>query len=167
MMQIYRGYETEEDWMTNVREVSKRCTGGSRKRTPRFGILIRRIIQEKVNRVFDQAHEPILYLDPYPQTQLLEIMVQNEIEKASIPVSVKPAKIQRRPTYTTVTKRSRVPTHQHSQEKLIFGEQLTTDNRPVCFHCGCPGHVMRYCREKKAIFDSYRNRRQSFDEIEA
>ncbi|GFU79482.1 hypothetical protein TNCV_872511 [Trichonephila clavipes] len=30
----------------------------------------------------------------------------------------------------------------------------TADNRPVCFHCGRPGHVMRYCRERKAVFDN-------------
>ncbi|GFR26410.1 hypothetical protein TNCT_70671 [Trichonephila clavata] len=30
-----------------------------------------------------------------------------------------------------------------------------------------PGHFVRYCKKGKAIFDSYRNLRQSFDEIEA
>ncbi|GFV42691.1 hypothetical protein TNCV_840461 [Trichonephila clavipes] len=33
----------------------------------------------------------------------------------------------------------------------------TADNRPVCFHCGRPGHVMRYCRERKAVFDNSEN----------
>ncbi|GFU30024.1 hypothetical protein TNCV_4716801 [Trichonephila clavipes] len=32
-------------------------------------------------------------------------------------------------------------------------EWRTADNRPVCFHCGRPGHVMRYCRERKAVFE--------------
>ncbi|GFW34091.1 CCHC-type domain-containing protein [Trichonephila clavipes] len=41
----------------------------------------------------------------------------------------------------------------------------TADNRPVCFHCGRPGHVMRYCREKKAVFDNSRNRRRNFDDV--
>ncbi|GFY54219.1 CCHC-type domain-containing protein [Trichonephila inaurata madagascariensis] len=31
------------------------------------------------------------------------------------------------------------------------------DNRQVCFHCGRPGHVVRYCRERRAIFDAYRS----------
>ncbi|GFW35338.1 CCHC-type domain-containing protein [Trichonephila clavipes] len=41
----------------------------------------------------------------------------------------------------------------------------TADNRPVCFHCGRPGHVMRYCRERKAVFDNSRNRRRNFDDV--
>ncbi|GFY72080.1 CCHC-type domain-containing protein [Trichonephila inaurata madagascariensis] len=32
----------------------------------------------------------------------------------------------------------------------------TADSRPVCFHCGRPGHVVRYCRERRAIFNDYR-----------
>ncbi|GFY33225.1 transposon Ty3-I Gag-Pol polyprotein, partial [Trichonephila clavipes] len=42
----------------------------------------------------------------------------------------------------------------------------TADNRPVCFHCGRPGHVVRYCRERKTVFDNYRNRRQNFDDVD-
>ncbi|GFV09117.1 transposon Ty3-I Gag-Pol polyprotein [Trichonephila clavipes] len=41
----------------------------------------------------------------------------------------------------------------------------TADNRHVCFHCGRPGHVMRYCRERKAVFDNSRNRRRNFDDV--
>lgn len=40
------------------------------------------------------------------------------------------------------------------------------DNRPVCFHCARPEHVVCYCRERKAVFVNYRNRRQDFEEID-
>ncbi|GFW41117.1 hypothetical protein TNCV_415261 [Trichonephila clavipes] len=33
-----------------------------------------------------------------------------------------------------------------------------TDNRPFFFHCGRPGHVFRYCHERRGIFDEYRSR---------
>ncbi|GFR14179.1 CCHC-type domain-containing protein [Trichonephila clavata] len=71
--------------------------------------LIRRIVQEEVHRVIDQTREPILYSDLYHQTQLLEEMIQDEVEKALAPVSVNATKTQRRPTYPAITKRSRVP----------------------------------------------------------
>ncbi|GFU72914.1 hypothetical protein TNCV_5003361 [Trichonephila clavipes] len=38
----------------------------------------------------------------------------------------------------------------------------TADNRPVCFHCGRPGHVMRYCRERLSLALS---RRRNFDDV--
>ncbi|GFQ66304.1 CCHC-type domain-containing protein [Trichonephila clavata] len=91
-------------------------------------------------------------------------MVQDEVEKALAPVSVNPAETQRRPTYAAVTRRSRVPEQRLPTQPRKTDLWRTTDNRPVWT---CPGHVVRYCRERKANFDSYRNRRQSFDEIEA
>ncbi|GBN74294.1 hypothetical protein AVEN_249436-1 [Araneus ventricosus] len=43
----------------------------------------------------------------------------------------------------------------------------SADNSPVCFHCGRPGHIVRYCRERKAVSDSFRTRRQNFNEVNA
>ncbi|GBN89137.1 hypothetical protein AVEN_148479-1 [Araneus ventricosus] len=28
----------------------------------------------------------------------------------------------------------------------------TDRNVPLCYHCGRPGHVLRYCRERRQIF---------------
>ncbi|GFY69753.1 transposon Ty3-I Gag-Pol polyprotein [Trichonephila inaurata madagascariensis] len=36
----------------------------------------------------------------------------------------------------------------------------TSDNLPICFHCGRPGHVTRYCRDRQRVFSSARQRRQ-------
>ncbi|GBM58753.1 hypothetical protein AVEN_150977-1, partial [Araneus ventricosus] len=46
------------------------------------------------------------------------------------------------------------PTLEQSPTKN--GLWRTTDNRPVCFHCGRSGHVVRYCPDRRAIFKTYR-----------
>ncbi|GFS40214.1 CCHC-type domain-containing protein [Trichonephila inaurata madagascariensis] len=129
--------------------------------------LIQRIVQEEVHRVIDQTGEPLHYSNPYPQSQLIEEIVQDDVEKALTPVSVKLSETQRRPTYADVARKSRVLAQRLPTQPRKTYLWRTVDNRPVCFHCGRPGHVIRYYRERKAIFDSYRNRRQSFDEIDA
>ncbi|GFR20004.1 CCHC-type domain-containing protein [Trichonephila clavata] len=63
--------------------------------------------------------------------------------------------------------RSRTPAQRLPTQPRKTDVWGTVDNRPVCFHCGRSGHVLSYCRERKAIFDSYRNHRQSFNEIDA
>ncbi|GFQ97172.1 retrotrans_gag domain-containing protein [Trichonephila clavata] len=61
---------------------------------PDFVSVIRRIVQEEFHRMISQTREPILYSEPYPQTQLLKEVVQDEIKKALAPVSVNRAEIQ-------------------------------------------------------------------------
>ncbi|GFV37402.1 CCHC-type domain-containing protein [Trichonephila clavipes] len=41
----------------------------------------------------------------------------------------------------------RAPVQKFPPEPRKTDVWRTADNRPVCFHCGRPGHVMRYCRE--------------------
>ncbi|GFT62149.1 CCHC-type domain-containing protein [Trichonephila clavipes] len=42
----------------------------------------------------------------------------------------------------------------------------TADNRPLVSTADVLTHAMRYCRERKAVFDNYRNRRQNFDDVD-
>ncbi|GFQ98443.1 CCHC-type domain-containing protein [Trichonephila clavata] len=72
---------------------------------------------------------------------------------------------QRRPrTYAAFVRQPRRPV-----EPLPVPRQTnvwrTDDNRPVCFHCGRPGHVARYCRERRAIFGAYRSRQASSSQL--
>ncbi|GFW14152.1 CCHC-type domain-containing protein [Trichonephila clavipes] len=73
--------------------------------------------------------------------------------------------LQSRPTYAAVTRKYRAPVQKFPPEPRKTDVWRTADNRPVCFHCGRPGHVMRYCRERKAVFDNSRNRRRNFDDV--
>ncbi|GBM08214.1 hypothetical protein AVEN_168386-1 [Araneus ventricosus] len=124
--------------------------------------LIRKIVREEVHRLTARTEEP-----PFAHAQSLEEIVQDEVERALAPVSVKPTETRRRPTYATVTSRSEAPVHRSPVQTRKTDVWRTADNRPVCFHCGRPGHVVRYCRERKAVFDSYRSRPQNFNEVEA
>ncbi|GFV73453.1 CCHC-type domain-containing protein [Trichonephila clavipes] len=96
---------------------------------------------------------------------LLEEIVQDEVERVLAPVSTKPTETRPRPTYATVTRKYRAPVQKFPLEPRKTDVWRTADNRPVCFHCGRPGHVMRYCRERKAVFDNSRNRRRNFDDV--
>ncbi|GFT87133.1 CCHC-type domain-containing protein [Trichonephila clavipes] len=111
--------------------------------------LIRTIVREEVHRLVNQTQES---LDSDPQS--LEEIVQDEVERVLAPVSTKPTETRPRPTYAAVTRKYRAPVQKFPPEPRKTDVWRTADNRPVCFHCGRPGHVMRYCRERKAVFDN-------------
>ncbi|GFU11596.1 CCHC-type domain-containing protein [Trichonephila clavipes] len=67
------------------------------------------------------------------------------------PVSTKPTETRPRPTYAAVTRKYRAPVQKFPPEPRKTDVWRTADNRPVCFHCGRPGHVMRYCRERLSL----------------
>ncbi|GFX41818.1 zinc finger CCCH domain-containing protein 13 [Trichonephila clavipes] len=115
---------------------------------------------EEVHRIVNQTQES---LDSDPQS--LEEIVQDEVERVLAPVSTKPTETRPRPTYAAVTRKYRAPVQKFPPEPRKTDVWRTADNRPVCFHCGRPGHVMRYCRERKAVFDNSRNRRRNFDDV--
>ncbi|GFT76110.1 retrovirus-related Pol polyprotein from transposon 17.6 [Trichonephila clavipes] len=122
--------------------------------------LIRTIVREEVHRLVNQTQES---LDSDPQS--LEEIIQDEVERVLSPVSTNPKETRPRPTYAAVSRKYRAPVQKFPPEPRKTDVWRTADNRPVCFHCGRPGHVMRYCRERKAVFDNSRNRRRNFDDV--
>ncbi|GFV85103.1 CCHC-type domain-containing protein [Trichonephila clavipes] len=108
--------------------------------------LIRTIVREEVHRLVNQTQES---LDSDPQS--LEEIVQDEVERVLAPVSTKPTETRPRPTYAAVTRKYRAPVQKFPPEPRKTDVWRTADNRPVCFHCGRPGHVMRYCRERLSL----------------
>ncbi|GBL80088.1 hypothetical protein AVEN_29094-1 [Araneus ventricosus] len=110
---------------------------------------IRRIVQEEVQRMITRTDK---IADSYYQS--LEEIVQGEVEKALAPVAVKPIEPRQRPTFAAATRKPSVPIYSPPAQPKKTDVWRTADNSPVCFHCGRPGHVVRYCRERKAPFDS-------------
>ncbi|GFW29680.1 CCHC-type domain-containing protein [Trichonephila clavipes] len=102
--------------------------------------------RKEVHRLVNQTQES---LDSDPQS--LEEIVQDEVERVLAPVSTKPTETGPRPTYAAVTRKYRAPVQKFPPEPRKTDVWRTADNRPVCFHCGRPGHVMRYCREKGCL----------------
>ncbi|GFX06902.1 retrovirus-related Pol polyprotein from transposon 17.6 [Trichonephila clavipes] len=98
--------------------------------------LIRTIVQEEVHRLVNQTQES---LDSDPQS--LEEIVQDEVERVLAPVSTKPTETRPRPTYAAVTRKYRAPVQKFPPEPRKTDVWRTADNRPVCFHCGRPGHA--------------------------
>ncbi|GFR02878.1 CCHC-type domain-containing protein [Trichonephila clavata] len=95
----------------------------------------------------------------------LEEVIREEVQQALCPVIPSRSvavnrrnEPPRRPrTYAALVLQPRLPV-----EPLPVPRQTvlcrTDDNRPVGFHCERPGHVVRYCRERRAIFEAYRSR---------
>jgi hypothetical protein len=113
--------------------------------------LIRQIVREEVQKVV-----ALPMPNPEPEVQTVEDIVREEVEKTLAPLSrqrdwteVKP---KRRSTYAAIARQPRSVVETERKTDIW----RTPDNRPVCFHCGRPGHVVRYCRERRAIFDAYR-----------
>ncbi|UYV76491.1 hypothetical protein LAZ67_14000675 [Cordylochernes scorpioides] len=115
--------------------------------------LIRRIVQEEVQRAFAQ---------PMHTTDSLEEIIREEVKKNLASIS--------RTTTSPMIKQPRpAPTYDQAGRTFYNSsaslpkarEWRTPDDRPVCFHCGRPGHVVRYCRERRQIFANVRTRRDA------
>ncbi|GFV53603.1 CCHC-type domain-containing protein [Trichonephila clavipes] len=110
--------------------------------------LIRTIVREEVHRLVNQTQESLT------RSPILRRDRSRRVERVLAPVSTKPTETRPRPTYAAVTRKYRAPVQKFPPEPRKTDVWRTADNRPVCFHCGRPGHVMRYCRERKAVFDN-------------
>ncbi|UYV64396.1 hypothetical protein LAZ67_3000523 [Cordylochernes scorpioides] len=114
--------------------------------------LIRRIVREEVHRALNPESTT-------PEPSSLKEIIREEIEKNVAAIS-KP--IQRPPPRQSYPNQTRtfnqVPRRQYPTQTPIYNqtppqrrtdEWRTHDNIPICFNCGRPGHVKRYCRERR------------------
>ncbi|GFR04604.1 CCHC-type domain-containing protein [Trichonephila clavata] len=127
--------------------------------------LIRQVVREEMQHVFSQ---PLNIRKP--ELQSIEAIIKDEVDRSLATITSQPItsnqqffssaqrptlKTPRRPTTYAARSPIIVPPPQYeAQRKTDLWR--TADSRPVCFHCGRPGHVVRYCRERRAIFNDYR-----------
>ncbi|GFY62332.1 CCHC-type domain-containing protein [Trichonephila inaurata madagascariensis] len=127
--------------------------------------LIRQVVREEMQHVFSQ---PLNIKQP--ELQSIEAIIKDEVNRSLATIISQPItasqqffsseqqptlKTPRRPTtYAARSPMVAPPPQYEAQRKTDWWR--TADSRPVCFHCGRPGHVVRYCHERRAIFNDYR-----------
>ncbi|UYV77418.1 K02A2.6-like [Cordylochernes scorpioides] len=90
--------------------------------------LIRRIVREEIQKVFSAPE----VISPLREVNAMEQTVREEDSRALQPTTTKS-------TWKT----------EHWR---------TYDDKPICFHCRRPGHVVRHCRERRQVFAEARTR---------
>ncbi|UYV72103.1 hypothetical protein LAZ67_9001818 [Cordylochernes scorpioides] len=109
--------------------------------------LIRRIVREEIQKVFSAPE----VINPLREVNALEQTVREEVSRSLQPT---------RPQVNVVQQQPRTPYYnidrptQHRKTE----HWRTYDDKPICFHCGRPGHVVRYCRERRQVFAEARTR---------
>ncbi|UYV75684.1 K02A2.6-like, partial [Cordylochernes scorpioides] len=109
--------------------------------------LIRRIVREEIQKVFSAPE----VINPLREVNALEQTVREEVSRALQPT---------RPQVNVVQQQPRTPYYnidRPTQPKKTE-HWRTYDDKPICFHCGRPGHVVRYCRERRQVFAEARTR---------
>ncbi|UYV82076.1 K02A2.6-like [Cordylochernes scorpioides] len=103
--------------------------------------LIRRIVQEEIQKVI---------APPGLTTDSIENMIREEVKMNLSPISKRPSVLVRNQSRPFRTYEPSKRTEYSSPPILPKSQQWRTpDDRPLCFHCGRPGHVVRYCRERR------------------
>ncbi|UYV79552.1 K02A2.6-like [Cordylochernes scorpioides] len=165
---IPRDVHNTEQFVTECRRIEsihcKRVTPTKYERLPNVASLsdhddradlssmIRQIVREEVQRALGSSREE-------PKISTIEDMVKEEIGRTLAPISKprrsSPQKERPREFYNN---RYVAQTIRPQQPKQVNGrrdtnEWRTTEGKPICFHCGRPGHVVRYCRDKRREYE--------------
>ncbi|UYV64119.1 hypothetical protein LAZ67_2006616, partial [Cordylochernes scorpioides] len=100
--------------------------------------LIRRIVREEIQKVFSAPE----VINPLREVNALEQTVREEVSRALQPT---------RPQVNVVQQQPRTPYYNIDRptQPRKTEHWRTYDDKPICFHCGRPGHVVRYCRERR------------------
>ncbi|UYV71271.1 hypothetical protein LAZ67_8002457 [Cordylochernes scorpioides] len=121
--------------------------------------LIRQIVREEVQRALGSPREE-------PKNATIEEIVEEEIGRTLAPISKSrrspPHKERPRKFLNTRYEAETIRPHPEPRYPKQGGRRdtndwRTTEGRPICFYCGRPGHVVRYCRDRKRHNEERRN----------
>ncbi|UYV69023.1 hypothetical protein LAZ67_6002057 [Cordylochernes scorpioides] len=121
--------------------------------------MIRQIVREEVQRALGSPREE-------PKNSTIEEIVKEEIGRTLAPISKSrrspPQKEKPRQFLNTRYEAETIRPHPEPRYPKQGGRRdtndwRTTEGRPICFYCGRPGHVVRYCRDRKRHNEERRN----------
>ncbi|UYV84060.1 ASPRV1 [Cordylochernes scorpioides] len=114
--------------------------------------MIRQIVREEVQRALGSPREE-------PKNATIEEIVKEEIGRtplAPISKSRRSPPHKERPQQFLNTRYEAETIRPHPEPRYSkqggrrdTNDWRTTEGRPICFYCGRPGHVVRYCRDRK------------------
>ncbi|GBN11485.1 hypothetical protein AVEN_125733-1 [Araneus ventricosus] len=173
---LVQDYSTTKDLVERCRQIEnlrrRRITKETFQRLPKISAassgleeddlksLVRTLVREEIQRFF-------------PKVQDLQYGLESSADVASI---VRYDVMQALSPLSTPQRRNTAPIRRSApaglQQRRIQRSNAapprktdvwrTNDNVPLCFHCGRPGHVFRYCRERRQVFASAKANRTTY-----
>ncbi|UYV70960.1 hypothetical protein LAZ67_8001258 [Cordylochernes scorpioides] len=125
--------------------------------------LIRRIVREEVQKFMAPPSTFTAQDIDTPPPDLRDV-IRSEIQQTLAPISAT-----RQPESFRL-RRQYLPQNDQGYRRRTEGppnsqrtQWRTEDDRPICFHCGRPGHIARYCRDRRQAFADARLGRETVD----
>ncbi|UYV84685.1 hypothetical protein LAZ67_X003092 [Cordylochernes scorpioides] len=107
--------------------------------------MIRRIVQEEFQKVKIPSTACFLGVEQKAESAPLEDLIKREIKGELAPITRKSSFPRPQRSYTRPLPPQRSPENSEVRKTDAWS---TTNDQPICFHCGRPGHVVRYCRDR-------------------
>ncbi|GBM65752.1 hypothetical protein AVEN_161017-1 [Araneus ventricosus] len=173
---LVQDYSTTKDLVERCRQIEnlrrRRITKEKFQRLPNISAassrleeddlksLVRTLVREEIQRFLPKVQDLQYGLE---STADVASIVRDEVMQALSPLST-PQRRNTAPIRRSAPAGLQQRRIQRSNAALPRKTDVwrTNDNVPLCFHCGRPGHVFRYCRERRQVFASAKANRTPY-----